>query len=80
MARTRFEWDEEKDALNQLKHGVSFAVAQEAFFDPNRVIARDVKLPEPEIGDRFIIPASGAYTTSYASAFNGFPMPKTVII
>ena len=44
------------------------------------VIARDVKLPEPEIGDRFIIPASGAYTTSYASAFNGFPMPKTVII
>ena len=29
-----FEWDEEKDASNQDKHGVSFAEASEAFFDP----------------------------------------------
>ena len=36
-----FEWDEEKDKENQVKHGVSFLSAQQAFFDPNRVIAED---------------------------------------
>jgi uncharacterized DUF497 family protein len=37
-----FEWDKEKDLRNQVKHGVSFAEAQYAFADPNRVIARDL--------------------------------------
>jgi uncharacterized protein len=31
-----------KDVENQRKHGVSFSLAQEAFLDPRRVIARDV--------------------------------------
>lgn len=42
MKKTRFEWDTEKDEENQLKHNVSFALAQHAFFDPHRVIAEDV--------------------------------------
>lgn len=37
-----FEWDPDKDAENQRKHGVSFFEAQAAFLDPGRVIARDV--------------------------------------
>jgi uncharacterized DUF497 family protein len=37
-----FEWDPSKDAQNQRKHGVSFADAQLAFLDPERVIARDL--------------------------------------
>ena len=37
----RFEWDPEKDLQNQRKHGVSFAEAQLAFLDPDRVIAED---------------------------------------
>lgn len=41
MAKTRFEWDEKKDAENRQKHGVSFAIAQFAFADPDRVIAED---------------------------------------
>lgn len=41
MAKTKFEWDAKKDALNQEKHSVSFAVAQYAFADLRRVIARD---------------------------------------
>jgi uncharacterized protein len=41
MAKTRFEWDAEKDGLNRKKHGVSFAVAQYAFADPQRIIAKD---------------------------------------
>ena len=43
MDQVRFEWDEKKDAANQRKHGVFFAAAQEAFFDPRRIIARDLK-------------------------------------
>ena len=37
-----FEWDDAKDGINRVKHGVSFAVAQMAFFDPRRVIAEDL--------------------------------------
>ena len=41
MAMTRFDWDPDKDAENQEKHGVSFSRAQYAFADPRRVIAKD---------------------------------------
>ena len=44
MAKTRFEWDLDKDATNQEKHGVSFALAQYAFADPRRVIAKDITI------------------------------------
>ncbi|MGD9583138.1 MAG: BrnT family toxin [Lysobacterales bacterium] len=48
MARTRFEWDPDKDAENQRKHGVSFARAQYAFADARRVIANDVAHSQTE--------------------------------
>ncbi len=41
MAKTKFEWDVEKDVLNQAKHGISFTVAQYDFADPLRIIAKD---------------------------------------
>ena len=41
MAKTKFEWNAAKDKLNQEKHGISFAVAQQAFADMRRVIAKD---------------------------------------
>ncbi|MCX7172631.1 MAG: BrnT family toxin [Proteobacteria bacterium] len=41
MAKTRFDWDLDKDGENQGKHGVSFSRAQYAFADPQRVIAKD---------------------------------------
>ena len=41
MSMESFEWDPEKDIENQLKHGVSFAEAQHAFADPDRIIVRD---------------------------------------
>ncbi|MXX41104.1 MAG: BrnT family toxin, partial [Gemmatimonadetes bacterium] len=31
-----FEWDSQKDCINQSKHKVSFAEAQFAFTDPHR--------------------------------------------
>jgi len=41
--RSDFEWDSAKDQLNQKKHGVSFAMAQLAFMDSNRVILEDME-------------------------------------
>ena len=41
MAKTRFDWDPDKDTENLGKHGVSFSRAQHAFADPRRVIAKD---------------------------------------
>ncbi len=41
MDKTRFEWDAAKDFANQRKHHVAFALAQFAFADPQRVIAKD---------------------------------------
>lgn len=48
MKKTRFEWDEAKDAENRKKHGVSFFLAQYAFADPHRVIAEDLAHSETE--------------------------------
>jgi uncharacterized DUF497 family protein len=48
MASAHFDWDPDKDAENQHKHGVSFGRAQYAFADPHRVIARDVSHSQSE--------------------------------
>ena len=42
MSMESFEWDADKDLVNQVKHGVSFSQAQVAFSDPYRVIAQDL--------------------------------------
>jgi ornithine decarboxylase len=44
------------------------------------VIDNNVTLPEPDIGNLILILSSGAYTVSYASEFNGFSIPKTILI
>ena len=44
------------------------------------VIDKDLLLPVPEVGNRILILSSGAYTISYASEFNGFSIPKTILI
>lgn len=48
MKKARFEWNADKDAENQKKHGVAFSLAQYAFADPNRVIAEDIAHSETE--------------------------------
>ena len=44
------------------------------------VISREAILPELEIGDKVYIMSAGAYTTAYASHFNGFPAPQTCFV
>jgi len=46
--RSDFEWDFSKDKLNREKHGVSFALAQLAFLDHNRVILEDLEHSDDE--------------------------------
>ena len=46
--QSNFEWDFEKDLLNQEKHGVSFTIAQLAFLDNHRVILEDLDHSEKE--------------------------------
>jgi uncharacterized DUF497 family protein len=38
-----FEWDEQKNWENQIKHGIPFEAAQYAFADPHRLILRDTR-------------------------------------
>jgi ornithine decarboxylase len=44
------------------------------------VMDKNVSLPEPSLGKMILILSSGAYTISYASEFNGFSIPKTILI
>ena len=44
------------------------------------VITTEGLLPEVAAGDRVVIPNAGAYTTAYASTFNGFPAPETIVV
>ena len=41
------------------------------------VISNEVELPDMDIGERIYIMSAGAYTTAYASQFDGFPIPTT---
>ncbi len=43
-----FEWNDAKDKENISKHGVSFERAQHAFFDPHRIIAKDLNHADRE--------------------------------
>lgn len=51
MTQSQFDWDDDKDKANQDKHHVSFRVAQRAFSDPHRILAKDVDHSQSE--DRF---------------------------
>jgi Uncharacterized protein conserved in bacteria len=47
-----FTWDDEKAAENKHKHGIDFATASLAFFDPGRIEEYDIEHSENE--DRWI--------------------------
>ncbi len=51
MTKPNFEWDKQKNILNQEKHNISFEKAQFAFADKQRIIAKDLEHSTDE--DRF---------------------------
>ena len=48
MAEIIFEWDEEKNKLNQKLHGITFEDAKFVFNDPSKVILPDLYHSEKE--------------------------------
>ena len=62
------------------KNGVKSWVLAGPSCDSFDVIARDVPLPDLQVGERVMIYPGGAYTTAYASRFNGMPVPKTYLL
>lgn len=71
MTGATFEWDERKNAENIRKHGVSFPLAQEAFLDQRRVIARDTGHGGPEVRFYCIRRAGGGILTVRFSCRRG---------
>ena len=65
-----------KTSQGELK---SFTVAGPSC-DSFDVVSKSVILESPMIGDRLMIFPAGAYTTSYASNFNGMTIPEVVMI
>ena len=49
----KFEWDENKNNINKIKHGISFQDAETVFDDDNAIILFDEQHSDSE--DRFII-------------------------
>jgi uncharacterized DUF497 family protein len=48
MAEISFEWDEDKNKLNQQRHGIRFEDAKFVFHDPCRMILPDLYHSETE--------------------------------
>lgn len=63
----------------QIKHKKLWTLAGPSC-DSFDVIDKNVLLPDPDINNLILILSSGAYTVSYASEFNGFSIPKTILI
>ena len=53
MEAIQFEWDENKNRINQRKHGISFQKAKTVFYDEKALVIDDPEHSEQE--DRFII-------------------------
>ena len=46
FSNASFEWDEEKDRINFVKHGIHFKTAAKVFLDPQKLIREDEEHPE----------------------------------
>jgi len=64
-----FEWDENKERLNKLKHGVSFKTATLVFGDPNRLEEYDFRHSANE--DRYITIGLAYNLISVVYSFRG---------
>ena len=53
MSQLLFEWDNEKNRINQKKHGVSFEEAKSVFYDDRAIQFWDEEHSEEE--DRFLL-------------------------
>ncbi|HKZ50382.1 MAG TPA: type III PLP-dependent enzyme [Dehalococcoidia bacterium] len=47
--------------------------------DSTDILAREVELPDLEVGDRLLLLSAGAYTTAYRQ-YNGFSFPEVLVV
>lgn len=45
VSKASFEWDDEKERLNFIKHGIHFKTAARVFLDPYKLIREDTEHP-----------------------------------
>ena len=45
LTKASFEWDEEKDRISFMKHGIHLRTAAKVFLDPNKLIREDEEHP-----------------------------------
>jgi len=68
-------------AMNGSSHGKELFVLSGPTGDGLDIIHRETILPSNiQVGDKLIIYDTGAYTTTLATTFNGFPKPKIITI
>lgn len=53
MENIKFEWDENKNQLNKVKHGIDFDEAATVFYDAYAIVIEDTEYSGKE--DRFVI-------------------------
>ena len=53
MDEIKFEWDENKNAINKRKHGIAFEETQTVFYDEEALVINDIEHSGDE--ERFII-------------------------
>ena len=53
MSELKFEWDENKNQINQKKHGIAFEEAQSVFYDADALVITDPEHSAEE--EHFII-------------------------
>ena len=46
LDQASFAWDEEKERINFIKHGIHFKTAARVFLDPNKLIRENIEHPE----------------------------------
>jgi ornithine decarboxylase len=67
------------ESSKQAKYKKSWTIAGPSC-DSFDIIDSNVEFTEPNINSLILILSSGAYTVSYASEFNGFSLPKSILI
>ncbi|MCD8119220.1 MAG: BrnT family toxin [Lachnospiraceae bacterium] len=53
MYEINFEWDENKNRINKIKHGISFEEASSVFYDEDAIVISDPD--HSEVEERFLI-------------------------
>ena len=58
--------------------GTKLATVAGMHCESGDILIRDVSLPDPQVGDLLVTPATGAYGHAHANNYNGVPRPPVI--